>query len=205
MTDNVNYYFKAGAATKAPILMLHGTGGYEDDLVTLAQQLAPDSPLLGIRGRLVEQGSTRYFAHTTTGGFDLDSLARETTWLLATIDELAEKHDLEVSKMIVLGYSNGANMAAHAWLTNQAKFKAGILLHPMQLMQYSSVASLNDVKIWASHGHIDPIVSAANFQALTQSLTKAQVDLTIFEANQSHAISPPELASAQQWLQQIIA
>ncbi|MBW4802419.1 dienelactone hydrolase family protein [Loigolactobacillus coryniformis] len=201
MTE-LNYYFQAGDPAQAPLLMLHGTGGYEDELVPLAKKIAHNSPLLGIRGRLVENGRTRYFAHTATGGFDLNSLAQETTWLLQTIDQLAVKHHLAANRMIVLGYSNGANMAAHAWLTGQAQFKTGLLFHPMQLTPYKTVQPLSDVKIWASHGSFDPIVPAANFQTLTQSLTTAQADFTVFEAEQSHALSPQEITAAQQWLQQ---
>ncbi len=195
------HYFRAGIATKPPILMLHGTGGYEDELAPLAQQLAPDSPLLGIRGRLTEQGRTRYFAHTADGRFDLTSLANETTWLMTAIDELAAKYKLAVARMIVVGYSNGANIATHAWLTQQAKFKTGILFHPMQLTDYQPIPTLNEIKVWASYGSLDPIVTATNFAALTQTLTTAHADLTVFKAEQSHALSPQELAAAKKWLQ----
>lgn len=192
--------FFPGEPNKAPILMLHGTGGDESDLLPIATFLAPDSPKLGIRGRVNEGGANRYFQHTPDGGFDLENLSQETDWLLETVHDLAAKHGLDESRLVVLGFSNGANVAAYAWLYKHAPFKTAVLLHPMQLDGQPSTANLSDVSAFMSHGDVDPIVSSANFAALQQQLTDAGAAIKTYEAHQSHQLTREELAAAKEWL-----
>ncbi|GEL14510.1 alpha/beta hydrolase [Pediococcus cellicola] len=200
MPEQTHIFFKPGKSTSAPILMLHGTGGDEQDLSKIVSYLAPDSPQLGIRGRLVENGQTRYFTHTQDGGFDLVSLSQETDWLLDTIAQTASKYELNTDEMIVVGYSNGANVAAYALLEKQATFKTGILFHPMLLKPTQSLPNLSQVKVWGSHGAKDPIVAKANFVQLMQTLQQAHAEVTIFEHQQFHNINEQELESAKKWL-----
>ncbi|MHC9531888.1 alpha/beta hydrolase [Dellaglioa sp. L3N] len=200
MTEAITSY-KPGKAGNATVLMLHGTGGTESDLLSIADFLAPDSPKIGIRGRLVENDLTRYFAHLPDGGFDLNSLAVETKWLMTVIDELAVEYAFDPEKLIVLGYSNGANVAYYSLLTGQAQFKTAVLLHPMILSSdVKTDIDLSDIKIWGSHGFLDPIVSKSNFGELKNFCQQADIDFTSFEAEQSHQISESELMDAKQWL-----
>ncbi|MFD1464889.1 alpha/beta hydrolase [Lapidilactobacillus mulanensis] len=201
-TQEAHVFYKPGKNDAPPILMLHGTGGDEQDLSGLATFIAPDSAQLGIRGRLLENGQTRYFAHTATGGFDLDSLEHETDWLLATVDHYAQQYQLDPAQMIVLGYSNGANVAAYAWLEKQPQFKKGILFHPMLLKTPAKAQALKAVQIWSSHGTNDPIVSQANFESLVGHLQNAQAEVTVFNHEQSHNINQDELNSAKNWFAQ---
>ncbi|AMV61965.1 Carboxylesterase [Pediococcus damnosus] len=180
--------------------MLHGTGGDEQDLSKIASYLLPTSPQLGIRGRLIENGQTRYFNHTADGSFDLNSLNSETDWLLETIDTYTEQYHLDQEKMIVVGYSNGANVAAYAWLTKRPRFKKAVLFHPMLLTPTVDLPDLSKISIWGSHGEQDPIVSKTNFDELMQSLTGTHADVSIFEHEQSHNINEPELVSAKAWV-----
>ncbi|WP_409021890.1 alpha/beta hydrolase [Dellaglioa sp. P0083] len=193
--------YKAGKVGNATILMLHGTGGTESDLLSIADFLAPDSPKIGIRGRLIENRLTRYFAHLPDGGFDLNSLSVETSWLMTVINELAVEYAFDPEKLIVLGYSNGANVAYHSLLTGQALFKTAVLLHPMVLSEnIKATADLSDIKIWGSYGFLDPIVSKSNFDELKKFCREFNIEFTSFEAEQSHQISESELRNAKQWL-----
>ncbi|WPC19117.1 dienelactone hydrolase family protein [Pediococcus inopinatus] len=198
--EQAHVFFKSGDPAVAPILMLHGTGGDEEDLSKIASYLSPSSPQLGIRGHLIENGQTRYFNHTEDGGFDLESLDSETDWLLEAIDTYSEQYHLNQEKMIVVGYSNGANVAAYAWLAKHPLFKKSVLFHPMVLTQVTTLPDLSNVSLWASHGAQDPIVSKTNFDELMQTLDTAHADISIFEHEQSHNINEPELVSAKAWV-----
>lgn len=197
-------FFKEGKPGYAPILMLHGTGGGEEDLVNIADFLSPNSPKLGIRGRLIENGRTRYFNHTEDGGFDLDSLDSETDWLLETIKETFAEHHLDPTQAIVVGYSNGANIAAYSWLNGKdTPFRTAILFHPMLLTDATITRGLDDIKVWDSYGANDQIVSPQSFFALNSSLKVAGAQVTSFQHQSAHKITDEELTSAKKWINQI--
>ncbi|KRK47648.1 hypothetical protein FC96_GL002371 [Secundilactobacillus kimchicus JCM 15530] len=199
MSDAQTAFFP-GESDKAPVLMLHGTGGDETDLLPIASFLAPDSPKLGIRGRIHENGANRYFKHTDDGGFDLDNLSTETDWLLSTIVTESAKHGIDPKQLLVLGFSNGANVAAYAWLHKKAPFKTAILLHPMMLDPQASAANLNGVATFLTHGDVDPIVSSANFTGLRRQLTDAGAAVEAYTGHQSHQLTRAELSAAKTWL-----
>lgn len=190
-------YFKDGSNTDIPVVLLHGTGGTESDLTTVADFLFPDSPQIGIRGRLLENGYTRYFNHSPQGGFDLESLDVETNWLMDEISSQLTSRGFNVNKAVIIGYSNGANIAVNAWLKGKNPIKNGILFHPMLIEEDSQNLSLNQVNLWMSFGSQDNFVSAENFAKLQKELSDA--NLTIFKNDQPHAISEAELVSAQKW------
>lgn len=199
MTD-IHAAFFPGHTELTPVLMLHGTGGDESDLLPIATFLFPQHPKLGIRGRINENGSNRYFVRHTDGTFDLDSLSHETDWLLEAIQTKTTEHHLDTSRLIVLGFSNGANVAAYAMLHKTVPFKRAVLLHPMLIDPAESVANLADTRVFASYGDVDPIVSESNFDALTTQLTAQQANVEPFKNHQSHHLTQAELLAAKDWL-----
>lgn len=201
MAEDAKILFVPGAGTR-PLLLLHGTGGTAKDLLPIGHFLAPEAPLLSIGAPLIEDGQSRYFRHTATGGFDLADLAQQTEWLLATVTTVATKYDLPLADMITVGYSNGANVAARGLLTGSLPWRTGIWFHAMSLGPLTPQPAPANATAWLSHGSQDPIVSAANFTALTSDLTTAGVATTIFRHDQQHNLNEAELTSAQQWLQQ---
>ena len=186
--------------SNAPVIMLHGTGGDENDLLPIANVLFPEQPKIGIRGRLMEQGLTRYFAHRPDGSFDQTSLENETQWLMATIAEVIETYQLDDESVTVLGYSNGANMALYAALTGRTFFKTAILLHPMLVSDDFSDDIADDVNLWASYGDNDPIVTPENFSSLVSEAEKRYFNLSTFKSNMGHAITKEEILDAAKWL-----
>lgn len=202
MTDIHSAYYQ-GKPELPPILMLHGTGGDESDLLPIAQFLFPENTKLGIRGRISENGANRYFIRHDDGSFDLDNLSQETDWLLSAIQAETEVHDLDPEKIIVLGFSNGANVAAYAWLHKQAPFKTAVLLHPMMITAPTEQVDLTGIRAFATHGDLDPIVSEDNFNMLMQQLNSAHADVKAFENHQSHRLTQAELQAAQEWVKQL--
>ena len=200
MTEiNANYFFQDGPDRKHPFLMLHGTGGTERELLPMAQFVNADSPAIGIRGRISEQGMTRYFLHNEEGGFDLDSLSKETDWLLEQFELIAKKLKLKPEDFTVLGYSNGANVAAYSLLEKQPKFKKAILYHPMALKATDKFLDKSGDKAWLSHGDKDPICSIDNFGALTSFLEASKVDVTVFNHPEKHNITRDEMVNSKKW------
>ncbi|WP_170999569.1 alpha/beta hydrolase [Paucilactobacillus kaifaensis] len=196
------HFYQAGDSDLPTILMLHGTGGDEKDLLQIADFIAPKNPKLGVRGRLVEQGMTRYFNHLSNGSFDLESLASETNLLLIEIKRLAEEYHLEYDKMIVLGFSNGANVALYAMLNNLTPIKTGIFMHPM-ILSNETASTANIGPVWLSHGILDPIVPERIFGLLQQKLAEAHADVTVFEHNKSHEVTMPEIEDAKKWFDEL--
>lgn len=201
MTDpTIHSAFFPGNTQLAPVLMLHGTGGDESDLLPLATLLFPQHPKLGIRGRIREDGANRYFIRHSHGDFDLTNLSQETDWLLAAIETESQRLHLDAKRMIVLGFSNGANVAAYAWLHKQPQFRTGVLLHPMLIDPSSTTANLAAVQAFASFGDTDPLVTETNFNQLTHQFTAAGASLTSFKNHQSHRPTQTELAAARNWV-----
>lgn len=185
------------------ILLLHGTGGNEHSLVELATAIAPNSSLLGIRGKVSEGGANRYFRRFAEGQFDLVDLEKQTDNLLEEVKELAETYQLDLSQMIILGYSNGANIGAHLMLEREAGFSRGLLFHPMSLGKHDHHFSLSESKVWLSYGELDPIVPAETFEELVQVFEERKSSVTAYRAPMSHGLTREELASAKQWLEEL--
>lgn len=190
-------YYKEGSNKDIPVVLLHGTGGTESDLTTIADFLFPDSPQIGIRGRLLENGYTRYFTHDENGGFDLKSLDVETNWLMDEIASQITSRNLKTERAVIIGYSNGANIAINAWLKGKNPIKNGVLFHPMLIEENPMDVSLSNLNLWMSFGTQDSFVSSDNFDRLLAELSGAKIK--VFRNEQPHAISEAELLSAQSW------
>lgn len=200
MTNDIHAAFYPGKTSLAPILMLHGTGGDESDLLPIATFLFPEHPKLGIRGRVIQDGSNRYFIRRKDGSFDLDNLNQETDWLLDAIQQETARYQLDVRQLIVLGFSNGANIAAYAWLNRSTPFKTAVLLHPMMITPPEHPADLPGYRVFTTFGDLDPIVSETNFDQLTQQLKAAHAATEVFKNHQSHHLTQTELMAAQAWI-----
>lgn len=186
------------------LLLLHGTGGDEHSLVELATSLAPNASLLAIRGKVSEGGANRYFRRFAEGQFDLVDLEKQSDELLKEIDELAEKYQLDRSEMIILGYSNGANIGAHLMLERADSFRRGLLFHPMSLGKHTQQFSLSESKVWLSYGELDPIVPQEAFAELVQVFEARAAAVSVYQAPMSHGLTRDELLAAQKWLEELM-
>ncbi|QPS71542.1 alpha/beta hydrolase [Lactococcus garvieae] len=199
-----NYIFKAGDESLAPVLVLHSTGGDEHQLVPLAEDLFPHHPILSIRGRVSEQGVNRYFRLKGQGftkeNFDLESLEKESQWLVQEVQRLGAQHHLDLSKLIVIGYSNGANVALYMQLKGLIQFDKVLAFHAMQLTEVDEPALADDSKVFLTHADNDPLVSRQNLKELSSDLEKTECELEIFKANFGHQLSNEELLAAKKWL-----
>ena len=198
----LHYQFIDGDRTLAPLLLLHGNGGTERDLLPIGQFIAPDAPRLAIRGREIEQGETRYFRHLPDGTIDFANLDTETTWLLNTAAALTRKYQLFASRMIVAGYSNGGNLAIRAMMSQPLPYRTALLFHGKPLGPLDQPKLRPQTLVWASYGTHDPIVSQAEFATLQAQIQTAGGELTTFTHDELHNLNLSELQGAKSWLAQ---
>lgn len=196
----MEHLFIKKAATEPVLVLLHGTGGDERDLLALGEFLMPNASLLGIRGEVSEQGMNRFFRRFGEGQFDLVDLAKQTENLVSTLDKLASQYDFDLAQVVLVGYSNGANIGGHLLLTQELPINRGIFFHSMLLVEKSIQQSQQAQKVWLSYGRQDPLVAEKNFNALKAAYAKRGTEISVYEAEMSHGITQEELAEAKRWL-----
>lgn len=184
---------KAGAA---PVLLLHGTGGNENDLLPIGRQLAPGSALLSPRGDVSEHGMPRFFRRFAEGVFDLEDVARRTHALADFITAAAAKYGFESDRLTALGYSNGANIAASLLLLRPKVLARAVLLRPMVVLQPEQLPDLSGKHVSLISGRHDPIVPLDHPPRLADMLRRAgaRVDLHWLEAG--HQLTEADLVHA---------
>ncbi|HEY3012837.1 MAG TPA: alpha/beta hydrolase [Gemmatimonadales bacterium] len=189
----------------APLLLLHGTGGNEDDLLSLGQALAPGVPLLSPRGQVLENGMPRFFRRLAEGVFDLDDLKLRAQQLARFVAEARERYDLADVPPIAVGFSNGANMAAALLLLHPDSLSAGLLFRSMVPLVPDPLPALDDVRVLIAAGRLDPIVTPAQSQALAELLGQAGAEVTLQWSNAGHGLSGDDLESAERWMAVVTA
>ncbi len=182
------------------LLLLHGTGGNEDDLVPLGQELLPGAALLSPRGNVLERGMPRFFRRLTEGVFDLDDLRRRSAELAAFIAAAAERYGLDRERVIAVGYSNGANIAASLLLLHPAALSGAVLLRAMVPLIPDALPSLPGTPVLLSAGEHDPIVPRRSVEELAAMLTAAGAAVTTSWQPTGHGLTSADMAVASDWL-----
>ena len=198
LTDFV-HRFEAGTDPSRPVLVaLHGTGGDENDLVPVARMIDRNAAVLSPRGRVLENGMPRFFRRLAEGVFDQEDLRVRTREMCTFLREAADRFAFDASKLVAVGYSNGANIAASV-LLSEGVFAGAILLRPMVPFEPSSVPDLGSVKILISASRQDPIVPPPSTERLAQLLTDAGAEVTTAWYPTGHGLTAPEIRNAAEW------
>ena len=187
----------AGATT---LLLLHGTGGDENDLIPLGRQLLPGAGLLSPKGRVTEDGAPRFFRRLAEGVFDQVDLAQRTTELADFITGATTAYRLDPSGLIAVGFSNGANIAASLLLTYPRLLRAAILFSPMIPFRPAKEPDLSQASVFIAAGRADRIVPPEQTLALASLLRKYGATVEVHWSAGGHSITPPEVASAAEWI-----
>lgn len=197
----MDYLYQEGKPTGKKFILLHGTGGDETSLVELANVLDSDSTILSFRGTIKEAGMNRFFKRNGLNQFDVESLEQETDQLLKVIEEISQEKGIDLAEWVFVGYSNGANIAAHLLLERETSLAKGIFFHPMSLEVHTQTFDLADKKIWASYGgKNDPIVSQEAFEELVAAFRTRNAEITVVETSNGHQVSMDEVQAARAWL-----
>ena len=147
--------FLPGRSTRT-LLLLHGTGGNENDLIPLGRELDPDANLLSPRGKVLENGMPRFFRRLAEGIFDEEDLIRRTHELADFVEQASAKYRLNRQNLLAVGYSNGANIAGSLLLLRPQTLAGAILLGPMVPIVPEQLPDLSGVPVPAGSGRYDP-------------------------------------------------
>ena len=188
---------RAGAV---PLLLLHGTGGNEEDLLPLGRTVAPGAPLLSPRGQVLENGMPRFFRRLSEGVFDEADIRVRAQDLAGFLTEATKRYSLGPVPPIALGFSNGANMAAALLLLHSESLSGALLLRPMVPLVPEPRPPLHDVRVLIAAGRQDPIVPPEQSQALADLLAGSGADVTLQWINAGHSLTREDLETGVQWM-----
>ena len=191
--------FVSGSSGRT-LLLLHGTGGNERDLIPLGRELDPNASLLSPRGKVLENGMPRFFRRLAEGVFDLEDLKNRTHELADFVVAAARHYRVDIKNMIAVGYSNGANIAASMLLLRPEILSAAILFRAMVPLIPDTQPDLGSVRVWIGAGSSDPIVPASETKQLAELLRSAGADVTIRFFQGGHELTQADVHDAQEWL-----
>lgn len=182
------------------LLLLHGTGGDENDLLDLGRMLAPNAGLLSPRGNVLENGMPRFFKRLAEGVFDVPDLIQRTHELANFVESASRTYGFDADKVIAVGFSNGANIAASMLLLRPQVLEAAVLLHPMVPFEPEGTPNLTGKRVFIGAGRRDPIVPMQNTERLVQLLKDAGASVEAHWHNGGHTITHEEIRDAKQWM-----
>ena len=185
------------------LLLLHGTGGTESDMLSLGRTLDPEAALLSPRGKVSESGMPRFFRRLAEGVFDEEDLIRRTHELAAFIGEAGTHYAIDSSKIVAVGYSNGANIAGALLLLRPGVLQAAALLRPMVPLVPETLPDLRSTAVFIAAGRQDPIVPPANTRNLIALLERANARVTSHLENTRHGLTDTTIEYTRQWLDSI--
>ena len=196
------HLFEPAKRPGAPIfLLLHGTGGTEQDLVGLVRLLDPEAGYLSVRGEVTENGMPRFFKRLAEGVFDEADLALRTARLMEFVKDMSRTSDFSLQDVIPVGYSNGANIAANM-MFEERLFEQAILLHPMVPRRGVTLPDSSRVRIFIGAGTNDPICPASETEDLKAIFEQAGATVDVTWSNHGHQLVMPTIEAAAGWLAQ---
>ncbi|NLG74217.1 MAG: alpha/beta hydrolase [Chloroflexi bacterium] len=181
------------------LLVLHGTGGDENDLIPLARAVAPGAALLSLRGRVSENGMPRFFRRLAEGVFDEPDLRRQAADMAAFLRQAAQVYAFSPDSLYALGYSNGANIASAVMLLHPGVIHGALLFRSMVPLELDSLPDLSGTPVWMSSGRRDPIVPLQNAERLAQMFRQAGVQVRHLWQPGGHELAPGEIQAAADW------
>jgi predicted esterase len=183
------------------LLLLHGTGGNEDDLLPLGRELDPNAALLSPRGKILEGGRIpRFFRRVAEGVFDIDDLKFRTHELADFVETASRSYSFDARKVIAVGYSNGANIAASMLMLRPQTLSGAILFRAMVPLVPDKIPDLSYKRIFMSSGLEDPIATKQEAERLGSLLKQAGANVVLEWQNSGHELTQHDIQAAKQWL-----
>jgi len=182
------------------LLLLHGTGGDENDLLPLGAMLAPGAPLVSPRGRVLEAGMPRFFRRVRQGVFDVEDLRARARELAAFVAAARVELDLENRPWVAVGFSNGANIAGGLLLEHPSALQGAVLLRPMVPYAPAMPPSLAGIPILIAAGDQDPYGSPEQVARLRELLESGKARVTVHREPTGHNLTMDDVEAARDWL-----
>ena len=202
--DFIHRFISANSKAEQPnltLLLLHGTGGTEDDLIPLGKELASDASILSVRGKVLENGMPRFFRRLEEGVFDLEDLKMRTNELAEFILKSSSKYGFDLKRMVAVGYSNGANIGASLLLKHPDVLAGAILFRAMVPFVPDVLPDLSKKSIIILEGLHDPIVSRREAESLMKMFSDARCDVTLKWQDSGHNLTQEDIVLAQKWIE----
>ena len=196
----VHVFIPAERPPAPTLLMLHGTGGDEQDLLALGRELWPGAALLGVRGKVLENGMPRFFRRFAEGVFDVADLKHRTEELARFIDAASERYEFSKKRLIAVGYSNGANIGASLILLHPHYLAAAILFRAMLPFAPDLIRDFRNLSVFIGAGRLDPIVPSGQVEELAAIFESGGADVTISWHQGGHELGEDDVHAAKLWL-----
>jgi predicted esterase/catechol 2,3-dioxygenase-like lactoylglutathione lyase family enzyme len=197
----IHQYVPATVTGRPTLLLLHGTGGDESDLLDLGRALAPGAALLSPRGQVLEQGMPRFFRRLAPGVFDEADLRQRTDELAGFVSAASATYEFDAGDVVAVGYSNGANIAASLLLARPGVLRAAVLLRAMTPFTPETLPDLAGTPVLLLAGQTDPLIPAAEAERLAMLLRGAGAAVTLHWQPGGHELTPDDLRVATAWLE----
>ena len=197
---SLDYRFSDGSAEQPVLLLLHGTGGDPDDLLPLGREIAPGSAVLAPAGPVSEQGMARWFRRLREGVFDHEDVVRRADQLAEFILAAKEKHGLAERRLVAVGFSNGANIAAAVALLRPDALTEAIAFAAMLPVPEPPEHDLTGTRLLLSNGQRDPMAPLDSTDRLVSLLRNHNADVTTHRHGGGHEITADGVAAAKEWL-----
>ena len=197
-------YQSSGNPDAVTLLLLHGTGGNEHDLLPLASSFGKDINILSLRGNTTENGMPRFFERLGMGVFDEKDLEFRTNEMVDFIKKLSVLEKFNINKVVALGYSNGANIAGATLVLHPNFLLGAILYRPMMpFRDKRSGTNRTNAKVFLSSGKNDPTVDLSEIEAYTTQLKDSGFKVSNYVINSSHGLTKEDVDLAVEWFQKI--
>jgi predicted esterase len=194
------YIAGEGKLAGLTLLLLHGTGGDGDSLLQLGYTLAPGATLLSPTGRVLENGSRRFFKRLAEGVFDQEDMALRTHELGEFVRDAAVVYQLDRNRMVAVGYSNGANIASSLMLRNPDILSGAVLFRPMVPFIPEPQELLSGIPVLICEGERDPLRPPGDTEKLVEIFHSAGVDVTVHTESAGHELIMGDVVTARDWL-----
>ncbi|WP_040983295.1 alpha/beta hydrolase [Oceanobacillus jeddahense] len=192
-------YEEKGTPDGPTLLLLHGTGGTESDLLPLADIIDPNANVLSVRGNVLENGMPRFFRRLEEGVFDEEDLIKRTEELYEFLNEASEKEGFDREQVTAIGYSNGANIAGSLLFHYKNSLQKAILHHPMVPRKSIDLPDLTGTDVFIAAGNNDPMCSPEEAEELQRLLTNAGATVDIHWESNGHQLTISEVKAAASW------
>lgn len=204
MTDDLGFIHRfvpaEEVASGETLIVLHGTGGTENDLIGIGQAIAPGAAILSPRGNVSENGAARFFKRLAEGVFDPKEVRSRGEELARFIRAAIAKYSLDVTRLYALGYSNGANIASTVMFIEPDLLQGAILFRPMLVFEPEERSDLSGSSVLISAGRMDPIVPVSSVERLVELFEMSRAEVTLKWQLTGHSLAPSEVREAAGWL-----
>ena len=181
------------------LIVLHGTGGDENDLIGIGQAVAPGAAILSPRGNVLEKGAPRFFKRLAEGVFDPKEVRSRGEELARFIRAAISSYQLDASRIRALGYSNGANIASTVMFIEPGLLQSAVLFRPMVVYEPEEQHDLSGSAVFISAGRMDPIVPVTSVERLVELFETARAEVTLKWQLTGHNLVPSEVREAADW------